>query len=453
MKNAPTGTARGTAGSPTGAGHAVVMGAGMAGLAMAQALLAGFDRVTVVERDRLPAGAGHRRGVPQDRHLHLLLPAGASALEELFPGLGEELRHGGALFADTDRLRLCLNGHRLAPGRSGEHMVLASRPFVEATVRRRVAAEPSVSVREGDRVSGLAVSDGGDRVSGVELHASSRDVVTEHLPAELVVDCSGRGTPVPRWLDELGYQPPAVDELDVQVRYVTRRYELPDDVLDGDHHVLIGPARQDPRGGAMTNVEDGTWLVTLFSMGGEPVPRDEEAFARFAAELPIDDIHRAIRTGAPVGEPSHYRFPANRRVRYEQLGQLPDGLLGAGDAVCSFNPIYGQGMSVAAIEARELQRRLRAGSRPSPGTWFAAAARIVDTAWQLAIGGDLHVDAVEGHRPLVTRARNLYLDRIQAAAVDDPRLTERIVRVLGLVDPPTRLLRPRIVAGALRPRR
>jgi 2-polyprenyl-6-methoxyphenol hydroxylase-like FAD-dependent oxidoreductase len=432
-----------------GAGHAVVIGAGLAGLAVAKALTAGFGQVTVVDRDRLPSGTVPRRGVPQDRHLHLLLPAGISALEELFPGLLEELRADGAATSETDRIRVCLNGHRLAPARTGQRAVFASRPFLEAHVRRRVREQPGIALRDRARITGLAVSDDRRRVEGVQLASSARQHPVV-MPAEVVVDCSGRRSPMPSWLAEVGYRPPEVDELEVQVRYATRRYQLPDGVLHGDRHVLVGPTPDGPRGGAMTNVEDGSWVVTLFAMAGERAPGDGDTFERFAAGLPIDDIHRAIRTGRALDEPARYRFPANRRHRYERLDDLPAGLLVAGDAVCSFNPIYGQGMAVAAIEARMLQARLRAGACPTARTWFSVIGDVVDTAWRLATGADLAVRAVEGRRTISTRVLNRYLARLQAAAVHDPCLTARLIRVIGLTDPPTRLLRPSTIAPVAR---
>ena len=432
-----------------GTGHALVIGAGMAGLAVAQALTAGFDRVTIVDRDRLPSATSPRRGVPQDRHLHLLLPAGLDAFEALFPGLVGQLSAQGARTGDTDRIRMCLNGYRLAPARTGHRAVFCSRPFLESHVRRRVREEPSITVREGVRIGGLAVARDGGHIEGVEL-ASPDGQDREVLRAEVVVDCSGRRSPVPGWLAELGHRTAEVDELDVQVRYATRRYELPEGVLDGDHHVLVGPTPQGPRGAAMTHAEDGSWIVTLFAMAGEPAPADGDDFERFAAALPIRDVHEAITAGRAIDDPAPYRFPANRRRRYEQLLAPPTGLLAAGDAVCSFNPIYGQGMSVAAIEARLLQERLRSGGLPSARAWFGDIAGVIDVAWDLAIGSDLAVDVVEGGRPLTVRILNRYLARLQAAAVDDPRLTERLVRVLGMIDPPSRLLRPTTIAPVLR---
>jgi 2-polyprenyl-6-methoxyphenol hydroxylase-like FAD-dependent oxidoreductase len=219
---------------------------------------------------------------------------------------------------------------------------------------------------------------------------------------------------------------------------------------DGDRHVLVGPTPDGPRGGAMTNVEDGSWIVTLFAMAGERAPTDDRSFERFPARLPIGDIHDAIGAGRALDQPAPYRFPANRWHHYERLHEFPAGLLAAGDSVCSFNPIYGQGMSVAALEARALQTQLHDGTCPSARTWFRQIARVIDTAWKLAVGADLAVEAIQGHRPIPLRVLNRYLSRLQAAAVDDPRLTARLIRVVGLVDPPTRLLYPTTIWPVLR---
>jgi flavin-dependent dehydrogenase len=200
----------------------------------------------------------------------------------------------------------------------------------------------------------------------------------------------------------------------------------------------------------MTHAEDGNWIVTLFAMAGEQAPTDGDDFERFTAELPIRDVHEAIRAGRAIDDPAPYRFPSNRRRRYERLEALPAGFLAAGDAVCSFNPIYGQGMTVAAMQAVILEERLRTGVLPSARTWFRDIAQVTDVAWQLAIGSDLAVEAVGGRRPITVRMFNRYLTRLQAAAVDDPRLTQRLVRVLGMVDPPTRLILPTTFATVLR---
>jgi 2-polyprenyl-6-methoxyphenol hydroxylase-like FAD-dependent oxidoreductase len=235
--------------------HAVVIGASMAGLAIAKALTAGFERVTVLDRDRVTDEYAHRSGVPQGRHVHLLLAAGADALESLFPGLLEELVADGAPAWDFDRARLCVNGHRLARGRIGRDSITASRPFVEAHVRKRVRVHPAITIRDESEVRGLELSPDGRRVVGVRVGSRGGGGTEQTVSGDLVVDSSGRRSRMPEWLQHLGYAPPGVDELNVEVRYATRRYRLPSEALDGDVHALAGPTRDGPRGGSMIQIE------------------------------------------------------------------------------------------------------------------------------------------------------------------------------------------------------
>lgn len=306
--------------------HAVVIGAGMAGLTTATALTAAFERVTVLDRDRLPERAEHRGGVPQGRHVHVLLGAGAEALEDLFPGLLTDLVAAGAPTGDTDRFRMWVNGHRLARGRTGRHNVTASRPFVEAHVRDRVRRDPAVTIADGCDVRGVDASPDGRCVLGVRVGAPA-ETGEQTLPVDLVVDCSGRRSPPPAWLAELGFPQPAVDELRIDPRYATCRYHVSSPV-DDDLLVMVGPTPDRPRGGAMMKIEDGSWLVTLAGLGGEQPPLEPEGFEGFAATLASDDIHEAVAGGQALDAPAAFRFPASVRPRYERLADFPAGLLG-----------------------------------------------------------------------------------------------------------------------------
>lgn len=436
-----------------GRGHAVVVGASMAGLCTARVLADTFDHVTVLERDRLPDEARPRRGVPQGRHLHVLLPAGVEALERLFPGLGAELGDAGAPTIPTEQVRLCLNGHRLAPGDAARPEIAASRPLLETAVAARVCAHPSVDLRDGVETAGLVTDPDGRRVTGVRARPRVEGAAAETLDAELVVDCSGRRSRTPAWLEELGYAPPVVERLDVDVRYATRRYRLPADVLDGDRHLLVGPTPDRAAGGVLLAVENGAWLVTLFGLRDVRPTVASDGFEAFASRLAVPDLREALRAGAPLDEPAGYRFPSDLRRRYDRLDALPAGLLVAGDAVASFNPIYGQGMTIGALEALRL-RELLAEGVVDPQRWFSAITPVVDTAWDLAIGADLAIPSVPGRRTLATRLQQSYLRSYHAAARRDPRLTARFWRVAGLVDPPTALVRPaalaRVAGGRLR---
>jgi 2-polyprenyl-6-methoxyphenol hydroxylase-like FAD-dependent oxidoreductase len=440
-----------------GRGHAVVIGGSMAGLTVAQALATGYERITVVDRDRLGTDARARPGVPQGRHLHALLARGAEALERLFPRIIDEFVAEGATACDhLQDIRLVLGGHRLDRGdRLGRRTVLASRPFLEGHVRRRLLANDRVQLVEGQQVVDLLTTRDRRRVTGVRLTSAdrgAREAGSERtIGADLVVDCSGRRSRLPQWLQDLGYAPPPVERLRVDLHYATRRYRLPSDVLDGDQGLLIAPpASAPPRAAAMLRIEGDVWLVGLGTMAGERPPAEDGSFERFTAGLIASDAHDALRAGEPLDAPARFRYPAEVRHRYERLRHVPEGLLVAGDAVCSFNPIYGQGMTVAAMEAEVLRRHLVDGTPLTARRWFEAIRPIVDVPWDLATSGDLAHPQVAGRRSPRTRLLNRYVERLHATAAHDPDLTERFVNVAGLLEPPQRLIEPGVVARVLR---
>lgn len=432
-----------------GSAHAVVVGASMAGLAVAKALASAYGHVTVLDRDRVPEGVTHRNGVPQGRHAHALLPAGADALEELFPGVLGDMVAAGATRADPGaRGRWCVSGHRLARGPLGRDTILATRPFIEAHVRRRLQLHPAVRIIGRCDVRGLVASTDRRRVVGLRVRDAGG--IEKTISADLVVDCSGRRSRMPQWLEGLGYTGPRVEQLHVDLRYATRRYRLPSGVLDDDVVVFVGPTRDGPRGAVMMRVEGDRWLVTLAAMGGERPPADPHAYEAFAAQLPMPDLADALRQGEPLDDPAVFRYPANTRHRYDRVRALPDGLLVAGDAVCSFNPIYGQGMTVAAMEAVALRRLLGGGTAPDPRTWFSTTADIVKVPWELAVGADLGIRCIEGRRTLRIRLANAYIARFHAAAAHDSALGVLFAQVAGLVERPQRLLSPTTVARVVR---
>lgn len=433
-------------------GRALVLGGGIAGLLAARVLAEGHLDVRVLDRDDLARADDHhpRRGVPQGRHIHALLPRGRRILEELFPGLTGQLVDAGAASGDLlGDARLHLGGHRFARAEAGLTTISASRPFLEACIRSRVAGLPNVTFGPPTDVLGLVTTPDGQRVRGVRILRRADDSAEELLDAGLVIDATGRGSRTPRWLQQLGYDQPAEDRIAGDLGYATRHYRLDPEVLGGDWGTLQAPTPALPRGGALARIEGDRWIVTLFGLLGDHPPRDPAGFMEFTRSLTFPDIHRAIRSGEPLDDPITYRFPASARRRYEQLPRFPDGLLPIGDAVCSLNPIYGQGMTVAAHQALALRDHVQRDGTAEPRRWVRRAARIVDGPWDMALGGDLAFPEVAGPRTAKMRALGTYTARLHAAATQDPALAVAFARVMALVDPPPSLLRPGTAARVL----
>lgn len=435
---------------PTG-DHAMVIGASMAGLLAARALSECFERITIVERDALPAIGEGRRAVPQGRHAHALLASGQRAIETLLPGITEELVDGGARSCASMReIRMVIAGHPITQDAVGADVLLASRPLLEGHVRRRVLSIDNVSVRERCDAVDLLTTPGRHRVTGVRLRDQSRDGAEQPLRADLVVAATGRDARVPAMLEALGYPRPKEDRLDVDIHYVSRRLRLRPGALGADRVVLIGARPGKPRGLMLIEQEDH-WILTMSGYGAEHrPPTGENGYLAFVASVAPPDVLAAIRQAEPLSDLATHGFPASLRRRYERLERFPAGLLVLGDAMCSFNPLYGQGMSVASLEAQALGECLARGERRLAQRFHRAAAKIVDQAWDMAIGGDLALPEVAGHRSPVVRMTNAYVERILRVAERDPAVAATFSDVSDLVAPPQDLLRPTLLWRVLR---
>jgi 2-polyprenyl-6-methoxyphenol hydroxylase-like FAD-dependent oxidoreductase len=429
--------------------HAIVLGASMAGLLAARVLADEFERVTVVERDRLPVAADNRRGVPQGRHVHTLLPSGADIIDELFPGLLKELVEAGApKLDDYTRLHFVPDGvHRLTPLGLTEPVHQASRPLLEAAVRRRVRGLANVQILGSCTVVGLATGATRDRVTAARVvrHGATTEQV---LPADLVVDATGRGSRTPTRLAEIGYDRPAEDEVVVDLRYASRLIRLEPGAVP-EQLVLIGPTPQRPRTMGLFAYENDTWLFTVSGYAGHHPAADYQSMVDFAAQLAPPHMVAALRNAEPLTDVSTFPFRANLRRRYDRMRRFPHGLLVVGDAMCSFNPIYGQGMSVAAKQAIALRQCLRRGDQNLARRFFRSAAKPIDIAWRMAVGSDLALPQVQGPRPLAVRLINAYVHRLFVAAEHDPVVAVRFLRVSAFLDKPSRLMTPPILARVI----
>ncbi|WP_203743967.1 FAD-dependent oxidoreductase [Actinoplanes cyaneus] len=430
---------------------AVVIGASMGGLLAARALSERFVRVIVIDRDLLPAEPASRRSVPQGRQLHVLLARGRSVLEELFPGLSAQLRDAGAPIVDLhDQVHWYNDGHRMRRAPSDLIGIGVSRPLLEHVIRSRVAALPGVELVPGTEVTGLLTDASGTTVTGVRVAPRHESETPRTIAADLVVDAGGRASRGPRWLAELGYPPPPEDHVRVDVTYVTRLYQRCPEHLDGLLGALTNAVPGAPRAGIAAALEGDRVAIALNGMFGEQPPTDDAGMVAFAEKLAAPHIAAIVRSAPPAGEPVTMRFPASLRRRYERLRRFPSGYLVLGDALCSFNPIYGQGMTVAALQALLLRSLLAGSGAGIAARFFPGAARIIDGPWTIAVGTDLRFPEVPGRRGVRVRSVNGFVHRLHVAATHDAVLGAAFLRVLNLVRPPSSLLRPGVVLRVLR---
>lgn len=414
-----------------------------------------YRNVTVVDRDVLPDGFECRRGVPQGRQPHLLLARAAQILDELFPGFLDELvADGGLVWDDGDLSKFWVSfvGHPLVrdkaiPDPSSIVNYYGSRPFLEGHVRRRLRGLANVTIRDGHDVASLTATPDGRRVTGVRVVRHNGGETT--LTADLVVDATGRGSRTPVFLEQLGYGRPREDELVVRVAYASQPLRMPHAALH-ENLVIVTPEPSRPAMFAAFACENDTWLAAVGTMAGTEPPSRWSELLDFASDFAPAHVLAVLRDAEPIGGVNQHRLPSNRWRRYDKMTATPDGLLVVGDAICSFNPIYGQGMTVAAIEAEVLRDLLRRGERELPRRFFRASAKKIRVAWQTAVGSDLALPQVEGRRPLSMRITNAWTERVLAATETDAAVTQQFLRVVGMLDGPASLLRPGFVLRVLK---
>ncbi|MEU0926953.1 NAD(P)/FAD-dependent oxidoreductase [Streptomyces malaysiensis] len=429
-----------------------MIGGGLAGVLAAWALRGYAERIVVVERDRYPERPAFRSSVPQGRHAHLLLEAGHRALEELMPGTREELRAAGAVRVPMSGVRWLSAAGWLAKYESEVAFLSCTRPLLDHTVLRRVRGEPTVRWLENTDVVGLLGTPA--EVTGVQVRArgDARAQVRE-VRAEMVVDASGRTSSLPSWLAQLGCPPAPEERVDAGVSYVSRLYHRaagPDPGFDALY--LQTRAPDVPRLGVVLPVEDGRWIASLGSMRGAQAEPGTAGFDRQLRLLRDPSLRELLVRAEPAGAVRGFWPGPGVRRHYER--RAPGGLVVIGDAVCTFNPVYGQGITVAALGARAL--RAAAERHGSIGHRMADTARkgiaaATNTAWMLSSSEDVRFPATTGGPAgLPVRAQHRYLDRVIRRATVDPAVCNALHEVMSLVAAPTALMRPAVLRSVLR---
>ena len=425
-------------------GHAIVLGGSMAGLGAARALANHFDRVTLVERDELTTGTNLRKGVPQAQHAQPCVPSGYQILSDYFPGLMDELVAQGAIAGDLsgDFLWYQYGGWKLRAD-SGLEAIVVARPLLERKVRDRVLALPKVTLsRPHRRKSGLRFANAArDGLSVKELSTGT----TATLDADLVVDALGRGSPSPKWLASWGYGQVTETNVPIEVGYATGVFERrAGDLYGSVGAVIAGTAPGSTRFAAILGAEGNRWIVTLAGCLRDYPPTDFSGWKAFAGSLPTSDALDLVKEREPIGPIASYRFPANRRCRYEKLAEFPAAIS---------SPVTPSAASIRSTDRacpwRFRKRTLSIVASPpamvvGPSV-LREAGRVVERPLRaIATGEDYRYPQVEGRRPPGFGIVSRYMARAHRVATRDPVVLKRFFRVASLLAPPPAMMAPAI---------
>jgi 2-polyprenyl-6-methoxyphenol hydroxylase-like FAD-dependent oxidoreductase len=443
--------------------HAIIIGGSLAGLLASRVLAKHFDRVSIVEGDFLPEKPAPRPGIPQSRHLHVLLNRGKIILEEFFPGLEKELVAAGAPSLDPRSIGW------FSPAGWAPHftpdlndLIMFSRDLLDWQIRRRLAENTNVHFLEGGTVTGLLANASRADVTGVSVRFRDRhnraNIHAENLYADLVVDAGGKVSKTPQWLKSLGYEPPQETTIKAFVGYASRIYEGSGKLADTAPVFVATAPPFRTRGGGIFPIEGNRWLAILIGGDRDYPPADEAGFLEFARTLPTPTIYDAIKDAEAITPVYSYRGTENRLRHYERLRRYPENLIIIGHAVCAFNPIYGQGMTVAALDAQMLDKCLQKQRERYPEgdlTGFARQfqqklAKLHTLPWTLAISQDSRYRGSEGAKlNLATRLTIDYMDLVLKVLVRDAKVCQAFLEVVHMIESPAVLFHPSIAVKAI----
>ena len=446
--------------------HAIVIGGSMAGLSAGRVLSSVYQQVTVIDRDTYPEGVGERPGVPHSRHVHALLARGRIELERLFPGFGNLALEGGAHEIDFGMDFATLRPHGWSQRQpDGLNLLFASRNLIESVVRGLFRQLPNVTLMEQTSVTSLnSTKNGCPRATGVQLRSADGSGPTE-LSADLIVDASGRASQAPAWFKALGLEPPKETVVNAFAGYSSRWFQAP------------GPERwpkewwwrgiwidlKEPEvltAGVLFPVEHGRWVITLGGVAKEYPPTDEDGFMEaLSTRLRSPILAEAARLAEPISPVYGHRTMANRFRHYEKWQERLDGFIALGDAVCAFNPVYGQGMTTGTLSATVLAdclKRYGPDDPDLPQHFFRAQAKVQDSPWRLATGADFRFPATEGTQSPGSRVLDPYMKAMFRTAIDDLVVRRQLSQVLNMLKPPSAFfelpIMGRVALNALRRR-
>ncbi|WP_166664442.1 NAD(P)/FAD-dependent oxidoreductase [Actinophytocola oryzae] len=432
--------------------RAVVLGGSIAGLFAAKVLADAYDEVHIVDRDKIVGLKGPRKHCPQTYQANGLLTRGVQIMEELFPGIKQQLLDDDIPTGDVSgEVRWYFQGNRLKQVHGDLFSFGIVRPLLEYYIRERVQLLPNVKFFEEYDILGITASADRSRITGARIQARGKKEETV-LDADLVVDATGRGSRTPVWLEQLGYAKPEEERKKIDLAYVTQHFKLRPGVnaMQGDHAINpVGHAGL-PRGAVFFRVDGGRLEVTTYGILGDHPPTDQAGLYEWLKSLPARDVYDVLRWADPVDEPVKFKFPTTLRRNYHKLTRFPDNLLVTGDAITCFNPVYAQGMTIAGVCAQTIRQHLHSGAAPDPLDYFRDLAKNgVDAAWDMTNVMDLAYPKVPGNRTFRVRMQNAFLKRVQIAATHDAKVTLAYMKAATMVAGPEVLMNPAMILRVL----
>lgn len=439
--------------------HAIVIGGSMTGMLAGRVLADHYEKVTIVERDQFPADPGFRKGVPQAPHIHVLLVRGQQILNELFPGLDRALAEAGAPTVNWGMESINVPGGVCLPRFESDMITrTCSRNLLEWHVRRRVAEFANITMREKCRVEGLVLDSAEKSVVGIQVYpgdeAGDGKTTAEVWEADLIVDASGRHSQTPKWIQEYGYEIPQETIVNSFLGYATQWYRVPEGFEADWKAILIsGRPPDNPRYGGIYPIENNQWIVTLAGIGGiYPPTDDQEAYLEFARQLVSPLIYQALSQAEPISSIYGFRNTANRWRHYEKLERWPINYVVMGDAFCSFNPAYGQGMTVSALSAVAIDHHHRIHKAVNAPRLQKDLAQASKNVWRLATGEDLRWPTTEADARelgVVTRFAHQYVEKVRLVYQSNPDAARIFFEIAHLIRPPTQLFHPILLGGVV----
>ena len=426
---------------------AVVIGGGIAGKLAAKVLSETFQEVIILEADQEYKDKTPRKKVPQSYHPHVLLKSGENSIERLFPGFFRELMENGSIKSNFTR---DLKWHHFGNWKqqfSGDlTLVQQSRPLLEFHLQKRIEQVVNITTRYATRVEDLLFDRQYNKITGVKIR-SVKTGIEDEIHATLVIDASGNSSQAIKWLKKNNIS--VVEEkIRIQLFYSTRLFRLKKQNIIPWFNLLISPSfPENPYGAFIQSIEESTFSVTFSGYNNELAPKTNDDFLAYAQKLPVNDVVNFLQHAEPLTEIKIHKIPFQIWRRFDKAKNLPEGLLVVGDSHCRFDPLFGQGISVAAMEAVELQKCLLNKEHHTNGfsqNFHRKISRIIKTPWDMATTEALRHPSIKGKKSLICHLKLWYTKRIYQISAFEPEIYIRLAKVMNLTRAPSHLFHPKI---------